>query len=263
MADLDDRLEELLPFYALDALSDEEREQVEAYLDANPAARARLAEMQQAADALPFVATPVEPPIQLKASLMARIEADARVRFPAQRESSAKSGRLARLFQPRASFAFAGLCLIVAVGALAWALTLNTEMTRLRDDVAALREEVADQNELLADIARPGVQTMQIVGTEIRPEAHGNLIANPDTESAIVLLGGLSQPEPGKVYQFWLIRGDEPVSAGTFTVDDQGRAALVITAQEAIRLFDAVGVSIEPEGGSPQPTGDIVMLSTL
>ena len=252
MADVDDRFEELLPFYALDALSDEERDQVEAYLAAYPAARERLAEMQQAVDALPFAPAPVEPPKRLKASLMARVESDARVRFPvqhAQLEPMASKGLWARLSQTRAALTLAAFCLVLAVGASVWALTLNSEMARLRD--------------LVDGIAAPGVQTIAILGTEHQPKAHGNVIANPNAESAIVLLGSLSQLEPGQVYQFWLIRGDQPVSAGTFSVDDEGRAMLLIDAQEAIGLLDAVGVSIEPQGGSPQPTGDIVMLSTL
>jgi anti-sigma-K factor RskA len=67
----------------------------------------------------------------------------------------------------------------------------------------------------------------------------------------------------GKVYQFWLIKGDTPVSAGLFSVDTQGRGLLSVSTSEPIGSFDAIGVSIEPEGGSPQPTGDIVMLSKL
>jgi anti-sigma-K factor RskA len=38
---------------------------------------------------------------------------------------------------------------------------------------------------------------------------------------------------------------------------------LAVQAADAIGSFDAIGVSIEPDGGSPQPTGDIVMLSNL
>ena len=37
------QIEELLPFYALDALTDEERELVESYLAGHPEARARRA----------------------------------------------------------------------------------------------------------------------------------------------------------------------------------------------------------------------------
>lgn len=262
MADVDDPIEELLPFYALGAVSDEEREQVEAYLVAHPAARARLAEMQQTAGALPFALTPVEPPKQLKASLMSRIESDARVRFPAQTPQSKQAtskGLWARLFQTRASLAFAGLCLVVAVGALAWALTLNGDMTRLRDDIAALQGQLQEQGELLAKIAVPGVQTLPIRGTAGQ---HGNLLTSPESKSAIVLLAGLSQISPDEVYQFWLIRDSVMISAGTFTVDEKGGAILVITSNEDIGLFDHVGVSREPQGGSPQPT-NVIFVSEL
>ena len=49
-----ERIEELLPFYALDALSDEERELVEAYLAEHPEVRAQMGELQSVAEALPY-----------------------------------------------------------------------------------------------------------------------------------------------------------------------------------------------------------------
>ena len=47
------RIEELLPFYALDALTDEERQLVEAYLAEHPEARRELEGLNEAASALP------------------------------------------------------------------------------------------------------------------------------------------------------------------------------------------------------------------
>ena len=50
---MDPRIEELLPFYALDALTDEERELVESYLTEHPEARAQINDLQSGASALP------------------------------------------------------------------------------------------------------------------------------------------------------------------------------------------------------------------
>src|SRR5512138_2587199 len=74
---MDPRIEELLPFYALDALTDEERELVEAYLAEHPEAREQIADLHSGASALPYGIAPVEPPRQVKESLMARVNADA------------------------------------------------------------------------------------------------------------------------------------------------------------------------------------------
>ena len=78
---MDPRIEELLPFYALDALNDEERELVDSYLTQHPEAREEMNDLHSAASALPYGISPVEPPRQVKESLMARVNADAKARL--------------------------------------------------------------------------------------------------------------------------------------------------------------------------------------
>jgi len=73
-----DRIEdELFSFYALDALTDEERAEVDAYVAANPAARARLSAALADAAALVELSAPLTPAPEVKARLMARVKADA------------------------------------------------------------------------------------------------------------------------------------------------------------------------------------------
>ena len=73
-----DRIEdELFPFYALDALTDDERAEVDAYVAANPAARDRLSAALADAAALVELSAPLAPAPEVKARLMARVAADA------------------------------------------------------------------------------------------------------------------------------------------------------------------------------------------
>ena len=78
----------------------------------------------------------------------------------------------------------------------------------------------------------------------------------------MMVISGLPPLEPGQTYQVWLI-GNAPVSAGLLTVDENGQSVLIITSEEAIGSFNSLGISIEPEGGSMAPTGEIVVLSEL
>ena len=71
-------------------------------------------------------------------------------------------------------------------------------------------------------------------------------------------MANLPPPETGTTYQAWLIVGGAPVSAGTFDVDASGRGLHHIAATTG--SFDAVGVSLEPAGGSDQPTPDQIIL---
>lgn len=327
---MNEKVEELLVFYALGAVTDDERAQVEAYIATDPEAKLRLEEMMQTAAKLPFDAAPVRPSEDVKRKLMDRVNADARTRFAPPPQTPASSwSRFLDLFRPGAGNwapqAIAVLSLIIAIGTGAWALSLRNqyvglqnqnsslqaEMASLRNqsasvqtevdsltqelavqreelalqreviaevaslreelalqreaiaEVASLRQELALQREVIARVTSPDSQTFAISGTEHQPEAHGQLIAGTKTGSAVLLVSDLQQLEAGRIYEFWLIKDNAPVAAGLFKVDDEGDAVLQVSQIIAPGSYDAIAVSIEPEAGSVQPTGDIVMLGGL
>ena len=264
MNDMDERMEELLPFYALGGLTDEERAQVEAYVAANPAAKSRLDEMMRTSSAISYAVAPVEPSPELKRSLMSRVNREARARTSRRVDAdSAPRFSLSQLFNnllPRLSPALILLSLVATTAVGAWAISLNNEVARLRSETQTLQAELATQREVVAQLAAPGAQVVVISGTEHQPGAYGQLVADRNGQSAVLIVSGLPPLEPGKVYQLWVIRGDTPVSAGLFEVDKSGVVILRVIADVTPGSFNAIGVSVEPAGGSQLPTGDIVML---
>jgi anti-sigma-K factor RskA len=260
---MDPRIEELLPFYALDALTDEEKELVEAYLVKHPEFRAQVDELQSTTDAIPYGVAPVEPQRRLKDALMARVAVDVRSRASEQKQASIPSEkRWANLF-PAFSFA-------VATVAVVWAVILNIQLSQLRNDVSALGQALVAQSNSLEQINAKLPQTpvsaavtVSLKGTDVQPQAQGQLIADPNSQSAVLVIVGLDQLESGRTYQVWLIDGGGPQSAGLLTVDENGQGVLIVTSELSIGSFQALGISVEPDGGSQQPTGDIVVLSDL
>ena len=69
---------------------------------------------------------------------------------------------------------------------------------------------------------------------------------------AAVIVHGLSQLPGDFVYQLWYM-GDETRPAGTFT----GDSSIVLAG--AMHAGDLIGISIEPAGGSAQPTSDPIL----
>jgi len=319
---MNEKIEELFTFYALGAVTESERQQVEAYIASDAEARLRLEEMIRTTSALPYASEPKEPPAALKRALMDRVNADAQKRFASPPAQESGWSRLIGVFLPRAGNwapqAIAVLSLIIAIGTGAWALSLRTqyiglqnqftslqtEIASLRNqyaslqteavslrqeltsqseaiaEIASLRQELASQGEALAGvaslqqelalqrdviarIASPDSQAFAISGTEHQPGAHGQLIADSKSGSAVLLVSSLQQLEAGRIYEFWLIKGSTPVAAGLFKVDDNGDAILQVSQNVDPGSYDAIAVSIEPEEGSVQPTGDIVMLGGL
>jgi len=257
------QIEELLPFYALDALNDEEKELVEAYLKEHPEARQQIEEMGSAVSALPYTVPPVDPSPHSREALMKRVAAD-------QRAASTTRNQPSRLRGLRFENFFSAFSLGAAVIAILWVIVLNGQVTRLRNEISALNNAlVAQSNELeqintkLSQATPSAVITVSLKGTDVQPQAQGQLIADPSSQSAVLVIVGLTPLEAGKTYQVWLIQGETPVSAGLLKVDANGQGVLVVSSETPIGSFDALGISVEPEQGSPQPTGDIVVLSAL
>jgi anti-sigma-K factor RskA len=259
-------LRDLLPFYILGTLSATEVAEVEAYLRTNVEARKWVEEMSPVAESMVLSSEPVEAAPAIKQKLMERVMADVeKAGIPA-----GKTGFWERLQQSIPSLSrirfepvIVSVSLVVALVALAWALSTSREISELRQEVVDLQASVTNQEQIILYLSDPASRSVVIAGTEHRPEAQANMIYSPEGNEGGLLITGLAPLAANQVYQLWLIEGETPQSAGTFTVDDNGQASVLVAAQGAISGFDAVGVSVEPVGGSLQPTGDIVLLGSL
>lgn len=73
---------------------------------------------------------------------------------------------------------------------------------------------------------------------------------------------GLPDLPAGKVYQVWIIHGNNPpIPEPTFTTNERGEGASDIPSFPA--AGDVIAVTVEPEGGSKAPTSKPVLVSTL
>ncbi len=289
--------DELFPFYALDALTDEERAEVEAYVAGNPAAAARLLAAQDAVAVLTAELEPVAPDAAVKARLMARIAdetaplatpsptgrrsaAPSPQPSPTGRGSAARGPSLRDFFFGRA-LGFAVLLLLLGGFGLfrlwqqtndlraqvatleAQAVALQSDVDRLQTTNDTLWAELAARDETLAHLRQPGAVTVTIGdATGEHPAAVGMLTMMPGGDEAMLSVANLPPPPDDNTYQAWLIVGGAPVSAGTFAVDATGGGHHTIPTTAG--GFEAVGVSMEPSGGSDQPTpGNIILLGSL
>lgn len=147
-----------------------------------------------------------------------------------------------------------------------------------------LMQRAAGRDERSRDVLRPGARlrrvaagiaaaavlvvgsvagTLAITRAEARPlhvvemaAASGGrlaLVYAPGTTRAVVVADDLPTPQGQRVYQLWIRVGGEMAGAGTFRpVDGDAVNVTTLPASE----FDLVAVTVEPSGGSPQPTSD-------
>jgi anti-sigma-K factor RskA len=238
-------IEPLLAAYALDSLEGEERAQVDAHLPACPDCRARLAEYRAVADGLLMAVPAAAPPARLRQGLVDRIG-------KSTDPKSAPAERRARRSSPW-SFAFGlGLAAMLLVN-----LVLLQQVIGLRQDQARLQQELGTGQIAQAIAAYPAAQSVLIEGKD----AYGTLVYDPDRPVAAMYTWGLQPLPSGQTYQVWLrtTSGDR-VSGGTF--DSSGSKAftlVVIRAPDPLQTYSGFGVTIEPEGGSPAPSGPNVL----
>ncbi|CAA9434102.1 MAG: hypothetical protein AVDCRST_MAG28-1674 [uncultured Rubrobacteraceae bacterium] len=235
------RFDDLKEAYALGALSAGERREFEGYLAAHPELQAEADDLGSIAGLLALAPQEYEPSPELRHNVFAGIEASGGV-FP--RDSLRRSPPLRRgLFGSGglAAAAVAAVAVLALVGLFAW-------NSSLRDANEDLRGELENR------------QTYQLQGSGPAEGVQGEVVTVGEGRGVLVAENLPSTPE-GEVYETWLLRDGVPEPAGVFTSSDGGDAAAPI--EGSLEGADAVAVTVEPSGGSPAPTSDILMTATL
>ena len=181
------------------------------------------------------------------------------------------------LWPSLATAALAAL-LVVAVYAAQTGLQAN----RARTDLAAAQEQIAQLQSQSEELRQSSHQLDQqlsndrnnvasfanadrvvaLAGTPDAPNASGAFYIGP--ENGLLVLRGLPPPPATQTYELWLIPGEgNPIPAGLVQVGEGDSQTFTIALAGQPSDFAAVGLSIEPAGGSPSPTGPIVLLGTV
>jgi anti-sigma-K factor RskA len=80
----------------------------------------------------------------------------------------------------------------------------------------------------------------------------------PTDSGSMFVASGLHEAPADHTYQLWLIKNGTPVSAGTFTIKG-GLAVLESSLQ--LDGYEQAAVTVEPAGGSQQPTTQPIITS--
>lgn len=247
--------------YALGALEAGDARRVEAHVAGGcPACERRLAETREGLALLARALPPLDPPAELRARVLAAVEQEP-VGAPVAPAPRAPRAAPRPLWWGLGAGALAAAGLLAALG---WALaTTRQELARLEARAAALRAELARQQEALRVLADPGARVVTLAGTGPSPTASARLFWNPPTGRGVLVTSGLP-PLPGdRVYELWAIAGAEPLPAGIFTVDAAGRAVHPLPALPPAAPVERFAVTLEPAGGLPRPSGPMHLLGAV
>ncbi len=221
--------------YVLGALPEDEHEHFEAHLETCEECRREVADLQVAADALPLAAVQVAPPPELKDRLMTVVRSEAELLQAAEAPARAAAPRREKRRR------WWGLRPLPAIG-------LATAVLALAVVAGVLITGGNDTHTVQAKVTLAAA-----------PNARASLEVNGD--EGTLKVSDFPPAGNDRVYQAWRMRGGKPVPAGLFRVGSDGKATLAI--EEPLKTGDQVLVTVEPGGGSAQPTSNPIAAASL
>jgi anti-sigma-K factor RskA len=125
-----------------------------------------------------------------------------------------------------------------------------------------LTGELASRDSLVASLTGIQVSVFEMASTTSVGRG-ARMFWDRETNRWTMITHHMMPVPKGRTYQLWLVTAAaQKISAGTFNTDAAGRA--IVTATYPLNPADlaAIAVTEEPEGGSPQPTGDILIAAS-
>ena len=253
--------------FSLDALSVEEARSFQSAAALNADLQRESDELLETAAILGLAVNPVDPPAQLKANLMSLIMQTPQLpRTPDMRPSALNGAEAVPTTTPvqpsaatrkaqsrwfiRPTVYLVGAAAAVALfvgGGFAGALVTGTPTT------------VDAQAMGVAQISAAPDATME--RTTVAGGGSATLMWSKTLGQSAVLVSGLPALTSGSVYEAWYINGTTVVSAGV--LEDHTSASSWCVLKGLMRDGATIGVTVEPTGGSAQPTTEpIIAMAT-
>lgn len=291
-------IEELLAPYALGALEPRERKRLEAHLALCSKCSTEYRAYSETAASLARVMPKESPRPVLKAKVMHEIGRPG-IRQVQHVQTDGASGLLTLRqkisWLPLNTYSLAAAVLIIAIGVVSvsiWfdhrlnALAVENQsiarrMTQQDDSLSSRIQQVAfrsddgidrlsRQGAWLVDVAQqqraisylvatPGMTVHLLQASDTASKARGMFMVGPTNKYAILAVLQMEPLPQDKVYQVWLLRGTQRDDGGYFRTDSTGYGQISINAGRPISDYSAIGITLEPAGGSPWPTGTKVM----
>ena len=250
--------------YALGALDGEEKLALEAHLRTCPACRIQLADARQQTALLGMSAGPITPPPALKAALMQRVRQEGK---PAMNQTPVVVQSSRRSWGFRFSLTFAMITVVLACATF-W---LGQQFLQQRQQLKQMQTEL-DAAQVVAGQASAAMRSYaEVVGAPDTvsvtlqqqvggPPGQAHVLFN--SRMGLAVYSGLISSAPAnKSYQLWLVPAwGDPVSGGLLAANQQDGPS-VVHFQQGLAAA-AFAVTLEPQGGSPQPTGQKVLVGS-
>jgi anti-sigma-K factor RskA len=275
------KVKKIAPLYVIGALNKKTAQKVESSLHSATTEQQRvIARWRDVATSLPQALSLQSPPDHVRDRLLNRIaEETQQTPIEIAIEESTSEGLAGRteekvlsFVQPRRAESRLARWLLIAATALlaftaGYLFKQNSDLAHERDNVARehddLSKEMAMWRRQVDDIVSPTTRIIAMVGEET-PQANAKLVWDTNARQWAIYIFDLPSPPSDKDYQLWYVTKNAKISAAVFRTDEQGRTVLKLTLPpDALADLAATVVTLEPRGGSPQPTGKFYLKASI
>jgi anti-sigma-K factor RskA len=275
------KVKEVAPLYVIGALDEKAAQEVEASLHSATTEQQRvIARWRDVATSLPQALSLQSPPDHVRERLLNRIaEETQQTPIEIAVEESTSEGLAGRaeekvlsFAQPRRAESRPARWLLIAATALlaftaGYLFKQNSDLARERDNVARERDDLSKEMAMwrrqVDDIVSPTTRIIAMAGEET-PQANAKVVWDTNARQWAIYIFDLPAPPSDKDYQLWYMTKNAKISAAVFRTDEQGRTVLKLTLPPAaLADLAATAVTLEPRGGSPQPTGKFYLKANI
>lgn len=245
----DEHIPELLPGYALDALEIEEQARVSRHLAGCSICQKELEQYRATVDYMSQAVPMAVPTAGLRQRVVIKVNHASRRRpalVPPEPVQKNFWETFRSMFSNPARVAVFGLLTVLI-------LILGINNLVLYQKINDLQTRVPGSN----------IRVIRLDGSTNAPQTVGYMMIFSNENAGTLAVQEAPQLEPGYQYQVWLILAGKRTSGGVFSVNENGYGSLQISADQPLEKFDSVGITIEPQGGSPAPTGSKILGGSL
>jgi anti-sigma-K factor RskA len=133
------------------------------------------------------------------------------------------------------------------------------ENIRLKEQLTRETSELSEVNSVLS---APQWRMISLTGQSPAPDSAAKVYWDVQGKRWVVT-ANLPPPPEGKVYQLWFVTASEKISAGLINPDRSGHGFAVVQFPSNISGLQAAAITLEPAGGSAQPTMPIYALGKI
>jgi len=251
----------LLELYALNALGEKEKADIEKALSQYPALQNELRSIELTLEKY-ALSREVAAPEHIKMNIFEEINKTA-----SGKEIKSPQTDINNTFKPepyaRMKYFYAAIAVLLLTNIFSnlflldkinkkdeELITLQKNFEVMTEDFDKVKQNIAFKDNFIEQLATGEVVKVEMKGVELSPDSKTLVYWNKNNNEVFLKVQNLPEPPSGKVYQLWAIADGTPVDAGIFNNIEKDS----LLKMKDIRNAQAFAITLEPEGGSINPT---------